>query len=71
MFADQAAQQVRQQLAFAADQRGRDSGVARLTALMDFRHAYIANNLTLPGSCTDDNRPLFGSAASGSVIARY
>jgi hypothetical protein len=29
----------------------------RLTALMDFRHAYVANNLALLGSCTDDNRP--------------
>jgi hypothetical protein len=36
MFADQAAQQVRQQLAFAADQHGRDTGLTRLTALMDF-----------------------------------
>ena len=48
IFAEEAAQQVRQQLAFAADKAAAIQASPRLTALMDFRHAYIAHNLTLP-----------------------
>ena len=39
---------VRQQLAFAADKAAAIQASPRLTALMDFRHVYIAHNLTLP-----------------------
>jgi hypothetical protein len=48
IFAEEAARQVRQQLAFASDKAAAIQASPRLTALMDFRHAYIAHNLTLP-----------------------
>ena len=49
ILAEGAAQQVRQQLAFAADKAvAAIQASPRLTALMDFRHVYIAHNLTLP-----------------------
>jgi hypothetical protein len=35
-------------IAFAADKAAAIQASRRLTALMDFRHAYIAHNLTLP-----------------------
>jgi hypothetical protein len=39
IFAEKAAQQVRQQLALAADKAAAIQASPRLTALMDFRHA--------------------------------
>jgi hypothetical protein len=35
-------------IAFAADKAAAIQASRRLTALMDFRHAFIAHNLTLP-----------------------
>jgi len=47
-FARDAEQQVRQQLAFAADKAAEVRASSRLKAMRKFRDAYIAHNLTLP-----------------------
>jgi hypothetical protein len=71
IFAEEAAQQVRQQLAFAADKAAAIQASPRLTALMDFRHAYIAHNLTLPEpDMKTERRPSPASAFGGSYPTR-
>jgi AbiU2 len=47
-FARDAEQQVRQQLAFAADKAAEVRASSRLKAMRKFRDAYIAHNLALP-----------------------
>jgi AbiU2 len=47
-FAQKAEQQVREQLAFAADKAAEVRSSLRLKAMRKFRNAYIAHNLTLP-----------------------
>jgi hypothetical protein len=47
-FAQDAEQQVRQQLAFAADKAAEVLASSRLKAMRKFRDAYIAHNLALP-----------------------
>jgi hypothetical protein len=47
-FAQETEQQVRQQLAFAADKAAEVRASLRLKAIRKFRDAYIAHNLTLP-----------------------
>jgi hypothetical protein len=48
IFAQEAAQQVRERLTFAVDKAAEVQTSPRLKTLMDFRHASIAHNLTLP-----------------------
>jgi hypothetical protein len=47
-FAQEAEQQVRKQLAFAAEKAAEVGASSRLKAMRNFRDTYIAHNLTLP-----------------------
>jgi hypothetical protein len=67
ILAEGAAQQVRQQLAFAADKAvAAIQASPRLTALMDFRDAHIARNLMLPEPDMKTEATVAGVCLGGS-----